>query len=430
MVAPETAAHAAGTSALLPMLALGIPGSPTAAVLLGGLLIWGLQPGPLLFVEQKDFVWGLIASMYLGNLAGLIVVLTCVPLFAAILRVPFSIIAPVIIVICAIGAYTVHNAMLDIWFMLLFGVIGYVFKKLDYPLAPLVLALVLGDRAEDSFRQTMLISQGDMRIFYSNWLVGGITALALVMLFWPLLSRVIGKLRGAAQPAAAAPRTRAERRSQPTTKDDCHERHRSQEAGNDHRRRHAEAGSSGEIDRQAQETDGFQLVIDALKLNGIDTIFGLPGIPITDLTRKLQRAGLRVISFRHEQNAGYAASIAGFMTGKPGICLTVSAPGFLNGLDGARQRHHQLLSDDPHQRLERARDRRPAAGRLRGDGPARHRQAARQGRVPRPARRGHRRGRGAGDPRRASPAVRAASISTCRPSCSRRRSTRKRGRTR
>ncbi len=88
----------------------------------------------------------------------------------------------------------------------------------------------------------------------------------------------------------------------------------------------------GEIDRQSQETDGFQLVIEALKLNGIDTIFGVPGIPITDLTRKLQRAGLRVISFRHEQNAGYAASIAGFLTGKPGICLTVSAPGFLNGL--------------------------------------------------------------------------------------------------
>jgi putative tricarboxylic transport membrane protein len=196
VIAPETAAHAAGTSALLPMLALGIPGSPTAAVLLGGLLIWGLQPGPLLFVEQKDFVWGLIASMYLGNLAGLIIVLTCVPLFAAILRIPFSIIAPVIIVICAIGAYTVHNAMLDIWFMLLFGVIGYVFKKLDYPLAPMVLALVLGDRAEDSFRQSMLMSQGEMGVFFSNWLVGGITALSLMMLFWPLLSKLITRLRG------------------------------------------------------------------------------------------------------------------------------------------------------------------------------------------------------------------------------------------
>ena len=195
VIAPETAAHAAGTSALLPMLALGIPGSPTAAVLLGGLLIWGLQPGPLLFVEQKEFVWGLIASMYLGNLVGLIVVLTTVPLFASILRIPFSIIAPVIIVICAIGAYTVHSAMLDIWFMLGFGVIGYVFKKLDYPLAPLVLALVLGDKAEDSFRQAMLVSQGELSIMYANPLVGSITTLALVMLFWPLISRVLAKIR-------------------------------------------------------------------------------------------------------------------------------------------------------------------------------------------------------------------------------------------
>lgn len=195
VVAPETAAHAAGTSALLPMLALGIPGSPTAAVLLGGLLIWGLQPGPLLFVEQKDFVWGLIASMYLGNLVGLIVVLSTVPLFASILRIPFSIIAPVIIVICAIGAYTVHNAMLDIWFMLGFGVIGYVFKKLDYPLAPLVLALVLGDKAEDSFRQAMLVSQGDLSIMWSNGLVGSITTLALLMLFWPLISRALRVIR-------------------------------------------------------------------------------------------------------------------------------------------------------------------------------------------------------------------------------------------
>src|ERR1041384_8339147 len=111
VVAPETAAHAAGTSALLPMMALGVPGSPTAAVLLGGLLIWGLQPGPLLFVERPDFVWGLIASMSPGNIAGLIVGLTCVPWFAAILRIPFAIIAPVILIVCAVGAYTVHNSM-------------------------------------------------------------------------------------------------------------------------------------------------------------------------------------------------------------------------------------------------------------------------------------------------------------------------------
>ena len=196
VTAPETAAHAAGTSALLPMLTLGVPGSPTAAVLLGGLLIWGLQPGPLLFTEQKDFVWGLIASMYLGNIVGLIVVLTCVPLFASILRIPFSIIAPVILVICAIGAYTVHSSMFDVWMMLLFGVVGYVFKKLGYPLAPLVLALVLGDRAEDSFRQSMLMSQGELGIFMSNGLVGGLTTLALALLIWPLVAALWDKMRG------------------------------------------------------------------------------------------------------------------------------------------------------------------------------------------------------------------------------------------
>ena len=120
--------------------------------------------------------------------------LTTVPLWAAILRIPFSIIAPIILVMCAIGAYTVHNALLDIILMLVFGVIGYVFKKLNYPLAPLVLALVLGDMAESSFRQAMLISQGDLSIFWSNWLVGSICTLAMVMLFWPLIAFVLERL--------------------------------------------------------------------------------------------------------------------------------------------------------------------------------------------------------------------------------------------
>ncbi len=188
VVAPETAAHAAGTAALLPMLSLGVPGSPTAAVLLGGLLIWGLQPGPLLFVEQKEFVWGLIASMYLGNFVGLLIVLTCVPLFAAILRIPFSIIAPVILVLCAIGAYTVHNNTFDVVMMMVFGVVGYVMKKCNYPMAPLVLAIVLGDKAEEAFRQALLGSQGSLGVFFSNGLVGSIMTLGLIALFWPLIS--------------------------------------------------------------------------------------------------------------------------------------------------------------------------------------------------------------------------------------------------
>ena len=195
VIAPETAAHAAGTSALLPMLALGVPGSPTAAVLLGGLLIWGLQPGPLLFVEQAEFVWGLIASMYLGNIVGLIVVLTCVPMMAAMLRIPFSIIVPIILVLCAIGAYTVHNNLFDVVMMLVFGVLGYVMKKCDYPLAPLVLALVLGDKAEESFRQALLGSQGSLMVFGSNWLAGSIMFLGFVALFWTLIQNGITRLR-------------------------------------------------------------------------------------------------------------------------------------------------------------------------------------------------------------------------------------------
>ena len=151
-------------------------------------MIWGLEPGPLLFQTQPDFVWGLIGSMYLGNIAGLIVVLATVPLFAAILRVPFPIVAPLIIVVCAVGAYTVHNAMFDVFLMAIFGVVGYFFKKLNYPLAPLVLALVLGDRAEDAFRQTMLASKGSLAIFWSNPLVGSMTTVALVLLCWPLLA--------------------------------------------------------------------------------------------------------------------------------------------------------------------------------------------------------------------------------------------------
>jgi len=189
--APETAAHASGTAALLPMLALGIPGSGTAAILLGGLMVWGLNPGPLLFVEQKSFVWGLIASMYLGNIVGLVLVLTTVPVFASVLRVPFAAIAPMIAVSCAIGAYAIQNAMFDIWLMVLFGLIGYVFKKIGIPLAPLTLALVLGSRAEDAFRLSMIGSEGDLQVFWSNPLVGSITTLAIILLFWPVVSRVL-----------------------------------------------------------------------------------------------------------------------------------------------------------------------------------------------------------------------------------------------
>jgi len=204
VVAPETAAHSAGVAAMLPMLTLGIPGSPTAAVMLGGLIIWGLQPGPLLFKEKPDFVWGLIASMYTGNVIGVIMVLAFVPFFAAILRIPFAILTPLIIVVCAIGSYAVHSSMLDIWYMLLFAVIGYVFKKLDYPIAPLVLALVLGDLAETALRQSLIISQGSLAIFFTRPIAGAITALAILFFILPAITPWWRRLKGSPSPTAQA----------------------------------------------------------------------------------------------------------------------------------------------------------------------------------------------------------------------------------
>jgi putative tricarboxylic transport membrane protein len=146
--------------------------------------------------------------MYLGNIVGLLIVLTTVPWWAAILRIPFSIIAPVIVVICAIGAYTVHHNMFDVYMMLVFGVVGYFFKKLKFPLAPLVLALVLGDMAETAFRQSMLLSKGSLAIFWSNGLVGTIMALALMLLYWPLISKVVDRWGGGMQPFRRTPRPR------------------------------------------------------------------------------------------------------------------------------------------------------------------------------------------------------------------------------
>src|SRR6202048_1108255 len=194
IIAPETADHAAGTSALLPMLSLGIPGSATAAVMMGGLMIWGLNPGPMLFIEQKDFVWGLIASMYLGNVVAVILVLLTVPIFAALMRVPFFVIAPLIVIICTVGAYSGSNSYLDGVLMMGFGVLGYLFKKLHYPLAPLVLAIVIGAKGEEPFRQPMLMSSGSLGIFFSNTLVTTLVLLGAALLVLPVIWQTIGKM--------------------------------------------------------------------------------------------------------------------------------------------------------------------------------------------------------------------------------------------
>jgi putative tricarboxylic transport membrane protein len=199
--APEAAAHGAGTSAMLPMITLGIPGSPTAAVILGGLMIWGLQPGPMLFKDNPEFVWGLIGSTWIGNIVGLFVVLAFAPIFATVLRTPFAILMPLLIFICAIGAYAVNNRMIDIWYMLIFGIIGWAFKKLDYNMAPMLLALVLGDMAESAMRQSLIMSQGSLWIFVQPPISLPLVLAAGIIGFWPSISSLKARLKGVPPPA-------------------------------------------------------------------------------------------------------------------------------------------------------------------------------------------------------------------------------------
>ncbi|MBI3028990.1 MAG: tripartite tricarboxylate transporter permease [Candidatus Rokubacteria bacterium] len=201
VMATETAAHAAGIGALLPLVTLGIPGSPTAAVMLAGLFVWGLQPGPRLFVEQPDFVWGLIASMYIGNMIALLMCLLLVPFFTAILRIPYAILGPLIVLFSAIGAYAVKNMMLDIWLLLIFGVVGYVFKKLAYPVAPLVVALVLGDMTEEALRQSLIMSDGSFTIFLTRPIAAALIGVALFIFLLPMLRPLLPQAVGGSRAA-------------------------------------------------------------------------------------------------------------------------------------------------------------------------------------------------------------------------------------
>ena len=186
VVAPDAANNAASTGAMLPMLTLGIPGSPTTAILLGGMVIWGLEPGPLLFVEHKEFVWGLIASLYAANLFSLLINIAFIPAFIWVLRLPFTILAPIIFILCIVGGFVPTMDMHDVWLMLIFGVVGYLMRKLNYPMAPAVLAIVLGPLAEPALRQSLLISGGSFSIFFTRPFEGVISVLALILLLLPM----------------------------------------------------------------------------------------------------------------------------------------------------------------------------------------------------------------------------------------------------
>ncbi len=195
VVAPEAANNAASTGSMLPMLTLGIPGSPTTAILLGGMVIWGLVPGPRMFIDETEFVWGLIASLYAANFFAVLINICFIPVFLWMLKMPFTVLAPIIFVLSLVGGYAPTQDMHDVWLMLMFGVGGYMLRKLDYPLAPAVLAIVLGPIAEPALRQSLLIFNGDVTIFFTRPIAGPITVIAIVLLLLPLAKLIRDKIR-------------------------------------------------------------------------------------------------------------------------------------------------------------------------------------------------------------------------------------------
>jgi putative tricarboxylic transport membrane protein len=195
LTGPEAANNGASSGAMVPLLTLGIPGSGSTAVLLAGFLMWGLQPGPLLMQQNPEFAWGLIASMYLGNVMLLVVNIFMIPMFASVARVPFRLLAPIVIVLCAFGTFTVNGSIIEVGVMLACGVLGFYMRRFGMSPAALVIALVLGPLAEETLRQTMVVSGGDAGIFLerttSMWLLVIIALLLLLPLISPMIKRIV-----------------------------------------------------------------------------------------------------------------------------------------------------------------------------------------------------------------------------------------------
>jgi len=192
---PESANNSACQAAFIPLFVLGIPFAPPTAILLGALLIHGVSPGPLMIGQHPELFWGVIASMYIGNLILLVLNLPLVPLFANILRIPKRILLPLVILFCITGMFTVNNSIFDIWMILLFGVLGFLMRKWAYEGAPLLLALVLGPKLETAFRQSLMISHGDFGVFINRPISMAFLLATVIFLLFPVFKALFKKIR-------------------------------------------------------------------------------------------------------------------------------------------------------------------------------------------------------------------------------------------
>ncbi len=202
LVAPETANNAASSGAMIPLLTLGIPGSASTAVLLAAFLLWGLRPGPLFMEQNPELAWGLIASMYLGNMVLLVISIFAIPLFVQMIKVPYRVLGPCVVVVCALGTFSVHASFVETYLMFAAGIVGFFMRLYGFSPAALVLALVLGPLAEEALRQTMTISRGSFGIFLERTpsvVIICVTAALLALL--PLLNRFGNTSAGEAEKA-------------------------------------------------------------------------------------------------------------------------------------------------------------------------------------------------------------------------------------
>ncbi|MFB0919027.1 MAG: tripartite tricarboxylate transporter permease [Clostridiaceae bacterium] len=190
VLAPETAHNAAASGAIIPLLALGIPGSATTAIMLGAFILHGIQPGPLIFKEQGPLVYTIFAGAMMANILILFIAKPFIKGFTQIIKVPFNILGPIIIVLCMVGSFAIRNNMLDVWITLIFGVIGYIFEKFDYPTSPIVIGSVLGALAENEFRRSMVMSSGSWGIFFSSPIAAGLIIFGVLSFIIPLARNI------------------------------------------------------------------------------------------------------------------------------------------------------------------------------------------------------------------------------------------------
>ena len=184
VAAPESANNATAGAGFIPLFALGIPPSPPLAILLGGLIIYGIQPGPLLFQKYPDLVWTVIASMFIGNVMLLVLNLPLVGLWVRLTRAPYGIMAPVILLLCVIGTFSVRNSMLDVWVSFAFGLIGYFMRKDGWPAVPLILCYILGPIMEESFNESLMLFQGNVFLFFQRPITVALFVIAALLLFY------------------------------------------------------------------------------------------------------------------------------------------------------------------------------------------------------------------------------------------------------